>query len=243
MKVIGFANKFYTLWEVTSEKRFLGNGHSYLVTHYQYIKNISYDHDTALAAYPDAEFDESLHGHTHSWESTKEVWDNVDTFRFGKYQYMKIGDFDLSYLAWYWDNIYDEAHKAYVENILINNGYVIEHNHGHSAILSPSEVEERNQAEKKFQQELDLISSSLILYLTPMQNVRSDGYYRDGDLVYHFQEVKENYYAGTYYYLPVLNGKAKRIKNKTLKITNFTYNINKQLNDIEIEVLDFEIIK
>ena len=31
MKVIGFANKFYTLWEVTKETKDLGNGRSYLI--------------------------------------------------------------------------------------------------------------------------------------------------------------------------------------------------------------------
>jgi len=242
MKAIGFANKFYTLWEISTSRQSLGNGRYYQFTRYTYIKNISMDREVAFSKYPGIEFNESLRGKSKSWESCKTIWDNVDTYRFGKYQYMKIGNFDLDYLAWYWDNVYDD-HKKYVENILVDNGYVVENNHGHEIILSPSEVEERNQMKKKFQQQVDLISSSVILYLTPNHNIDYDGYYRDDDLVYHFQEVKENYYAGTYYYLPVLNGKAKRIKNKTLKITNFTYTINQQLNDINIEVLDFEVEK
>ena len=49
MKVIGFANKFYTLWEVTegttpSEI----NGMSVNTIHYEYIKNISFDLETAI---------------------------------------------------------------------------------------------------------------------------------------------------------------------------------------------------
>ena len=40
---IGFANKFYTLWNITEETKSLGNGCNYVVTHYTYIKNISFD--------------------------------------------------------------------------------------------------------------------------------------------------------------------------------------------------------
>ena len=63
---IGFTNKFYTLWEITEETRPLGNGHNYVVTHYTYIKNISFDKETALAKYPNAIFDDSLRGKTRS---------------------------------------------------------------------------------------------------------------------------------------------------------------------------------
>ena len=43
---IGFANKFYTLWNITEETKSLGNGCNYVVTHYTYIKNISFDKET-----------------------------------------------------------------------------------------------------------------------------------------------------------------------------------------------------
>ena len=106
MKVIGFANKFYTLWEVTEETRDLGNGRSYLITHYTYIKNISFDKETALSKYPGISIDENLKGHTESWSSKKEIWDNVNTFRFGKYAYKNIEEVnDVSYTEWYWANI------------------------------------------------------------------------------------------------------------------------------------------
>ena len=83
MKAIGFTNKYYTLWEIWEEHRPLGNGRSYVITHYNYIKNISFDRETAISKYPELPIDETLRGHTRSWNSTKEVWDNVDTFRRG----------------------------------------------------------------------------------------------------------------------------------------------------------------
>ena len=55
---IGFANKFYTLWHITEETKPLGNGRSYMITHYTFIKNISFDKETALSKYPEAIFDE-----------------------------------------------------------------------------------------------------------------------------------------------------------------------------------------
>ena len=122
---IGFANKFYTLWQITEDTKPLGNGHSYVTTHYNYIKNISFDKETALTKYPGAILDESLRGKTTSWESQKEVWDNVDTFRFGKYSYMKITEVDnTNYIEWYWNQVYGE-HKTYVGEVLKSRGYEI----------------------------------------------------------------------------------------------------------------------
>lgn len=103
---IGFANKFYTLWNITEETKPLGNGRSYMITHHTFIKNISFDKEIALAKYPEAIFDENLRGKTASWNTTKEVWDNVDTFRFGKYNGQKINEVnDLGYTEWYWDQV------------------------------------------------------------------------------------------------------------------------------------------
>ena len=66
---IGFANKFYTLWQISEETKPLGNGRSYVITHYTYVKNISFDKETALAKYPGATLNENLRGMTRSWDS------------------------------------------------------------------------------------------------------------------------------------------------------------------------------
>ena len=247
---IGFTNKFYTLWEITEETRPLGNGHNYVVTHYTYIKNISFDKETALAKYPNAIFDDSLRGKTRSWESTKEVWDNVDVYRFGKYKYEKIDNRDLNYLAWYWDNIFVEDHKKFVEDVLTNNGYEIRiHTYTNyqgeevssKYLMTPEDLENERKDNEEFNKTLAELEVGNPINLFIESNPDAEGYYTDKNVNYHFQEVKENWYNGFTYYLPILNGKAKRIKNKNIIIKNYTYTVNN--NVIDIEILDFEIVK
>lgn len=246
---IGFANKFYTLWEISEETKPLGNGHSCVVTHYNYIKNISFDKETALAKYPNATFDENLRGKTWSWNSEKEVWDNVDVFRFGKYKYEKIDNTDLNYLSWYWDQI-DGDHKEYVGEILKANGYEIRTNtytnydggiHTSTYLVSPEVLaNERKNNEALNEIEIKLKNGETIEFVTEY-NPDELGDCRIGDIIYHFNEVKENYYQGWSYYLPVVNGKQKRIKNKKIIITKYTYTRNNSVITINIE--DFTINK
>ena len=239
---IGFANKFYTLWQISEETRPLGNGHSYIVTHYNYIKNISFDKETALAKYPNATLDENLRGKTQSWNTEKEVWDNVDTFRFGKYKYEKIDDSDLNYLTWYWDQI-DGEHKEYVGKILEANGYEIRcwisefsgQKVAHQYLVSPEELKkEKINAEVVDNLEKKLHNGETIEF-TPEYNPNEDGDVSIGNVTYHFNEVKENWYNGFNYYLPVVNGKQKRIKNKKLTISKYTYSRNENVITINIE--------
>jgi len=246
---IGFTNKFYTLWQITEETKPLGNGHNYIVTHYNYIKNISFDKKTALAKYPNATLDENLRGKTQSWNTEKEVWDNVDVFRFGKYKYEKIDNTDLNYLAWYWNQIYGD-HKEYVGEILKANGYEIRINayidysgetHTDEYLVSPNELElERKNNEVLNEIETKLNNGETIEF-TPECNPDELGDCRIGDIIYHFNEVKENYYQGWIYYLPVVNGKQKRIKNKNIVVTKYTYTRNNSVITINIE--DFKIEK
>ena len=68
------------------------------------------------------------------------------------------------------------------------------------------------------------------------------GVYRNEDgILFKFNNVKLNYYNGFEYGLPLVNGKAKRIKNKTIKIKDYAYEITKY--DIIVEVYDFVIAK
>lgn len=241
MLAIGFTNKFYTLWNISEERRDLGNGHSYIITHNDYIKNISFDKETALAQYPDAKLDETLKGHTRSWESTKEVWDNVNCYRFGKYKYEKINNSDLSYLAWYWNQIYGD-HKEYVSSFLEGLGYEIRTwGEDNQYLMSPQDLENERKQKEKFQELTNLVKNGNQLNVFIEYNLDENGIYVDDCIRYHFPEVRENYYNGYSYYLPVVNGKQKRIKNKNLVITNYNYTIDD--NYINIEILDFKIEK
>jgi len=242
MKAIGFANKFYTLWEVTKDTVYYNNGRHEEITKCNYIKNISFDKETAMKAYPGVEFDESLKGHTRSWESVKIIWDNVNTFRFGKYSGMKIDDvYNNSYLEWYWNNIYGD-HRDYVSSVLESRGYEIrKFNSGTEYIVSPEFVEAEKIHNAKVNEFVKKLEANKPLDVITEYNPNDEGEIVDDYATYKFAEVKENYYRGFTYYLPVLNGKAKRIKNKNLIIKKYTYMVEN--NNITVNILDFEVKK
>ena len=241
MLAIGFANKFYTLWNISEERRDLGNGHSYIITYNDYIKNISFDKETALAQYPDAKLDETLKGHTKSWESTKEVWDNVNCYRFGKYKYQTIDSTDVNYLCWYWNQIYGE-HKEYVSSFLEGLGYEIRTwGEDNQYLMSPEDLENERKQKEASNEFIKILDKKEDFNVVFECNPDYDGECRIDNVIYKFQEVKENYYNGFLYYLPVVNGKQKRIKNKNLVITNYNYLVND--NIITVEILDFKINK
>lgn len=242
MKVIGFANKFYTLWEVSEETQDLGNGHKYVITHFYYIKNISFDKETAFTKYPGLDFDENLRGKTQSWETKKEVWDNVDTYRFGKFKYEKIGDHDIDYLAWYWDQVSGD-HKEYVGSVLKRHGYEIRTwGDNNQYLVDPKTIENEKKSIEAMNKMTEKLNSSDSFEICFDYNPDEDGYCRVDDILYHFQEVKENWYNGFPYYLPILNGKSKRIKNKNIKVTKFNTK-NLENGSLVVEILDFEVIK
>ena len=251
MQYIGFTNKFYTLWEVYEDSKPLGNGRTMKVTKHIYIKNISFDRNTAFATYPNAKFDEELRGHSASFDSNERIeWDNVDTFRFGKYQYMKIKDnSDTDYIEWYWNQVYAE-HREYVAEVLKSRGYEVRYwvstdengqKLAHQYLMSPESIAQEKFEEFELNKKVEELTKGESLNVFITSNLDEDGYYKDGNISYHFQEVKENWYAGFYYYLPVLKGKAKRIKNKNIIIKNYTW--KKENNSVVIEVIDFEIKK
>lgn len=242
MKVIGFANKFYTLWDVTEETKDLGNGHKYVVTHFAYIKNISFDKETAFSKYPGLDFDENLRGKTQSWDTEKEIWENVDTYRFGKFKYEKIGDHDIDYLAWYWDQVSGD-HKEYVGSVLKKHGYEIRiWGNNNEYLVDPKTIENEKKALEAINEMTEKLNNSDSFEICLDHNPDEEGYCRVDDIFYHFQEVKENWYNGFPYYLPVLNGKSKRIKNKNIKVTKFN-NKNLENGSLVVEILDFEIVK
>lgn len=250
---IGFANKFYTLWHITEETKPLGNGRSYMITHYNFIKNISFDKETALSKYPEAIFDENLRGKTISWETKKEVWDNVDTFRFGKYNGKKINETDdIDYIAWYWEQT-DGDHREFVSNILKGYGYEI-HTYTYENywgdkitgenLVSPEVLENMRKASTELELLLEKCKNNEVFEVVPSKNLDYNGEIRDGVIIYKFENFKIMEYGGYKYGLPVdSKGKSKRIKNKNLKITKYTYDVDNNNNILTITCKDFEIKK
>lgn len=221
VKMIGFATKFYTLWNVTYETLYVqdsyGNYHTSGVRqHNNYIKNISMDRAKVEAVYPNVSIDESLRGATRSFSVDHKKDLPVEYFWFGKYNGQLIEEVlksDLEYCKWAAKNCYSKATVDYIEN-------------------HPIYVEHLAQE----QREKDELLNSII-DLTPGDKVSvtftRNGYNYDpesgehgcwvngwiGDIpckVY-FADCKPVY--GMYpYIMPVVNGKAQRVKNKTLEV-------------------------
>ena len=239
MKVIGFANKFYTLWDVTSKVVESKYSKDTLVTN-TYIKNISMDIDKVKELYPGVEIDESLRGHSCTFEYTKERKEiNTDKFNFGKYEGKLISECtDKSYLCWFFDNC-DGERKQNAEARLVELGFVIKDD----IIFTQEEIAKQEQIERMLsnKEELEIIFNRN-LSIEFDSSDKCYGVYRNEDgILFKFNDVKLNYYNGFEYGLPLVNGKAKRIKNKTIKVKDYKYEITKY--DTIVEVLDFTIVK
>jgi len=252
MKAIGFAKKFYTLWEISENTVDLGHGHHRIYTVYTFVKNISFDKNIALAKYPEAEFNDELCGKTKSWTSEpQDIWDNVDIFRYGKYKYQTIEMCkDTKYIAWYWGTTSGD-HRNYISNILKSRGYEIRYtymNIGRKKIAKPylysvEDYERELQKKSKYNETYNKVTDNEPLKLEITKHPGSKGDYFDGDIRYHFNEVKRYHYEDLEYHLPILNGHAKRIKNRTIIITDYTYNIDEDNMIIDININNFKVLK
>lgn len=125
MKVIGFATKYYTLWEVSKPSTEKVDDYSFRrVQRYDYIQNLSMDLESAKAKLGDSkyEIDLELKG-SSSFVSRGELVKNVpeNLFRFGKHRYQEIDTIeDLDYIKWY----YNESHSEFAKSVLLDKGFI-----------------------------------------------------------------------------------------------------------------------
>lgn len=228
MKYIGKANKFYTLWEVYEDTRYF-RGEPYKVSVHEYLKNISFDLETAKSKYPDATVDETLHG-THSWESpvvapTSEPVVDPTVFPKGKYAGKKIAECkDLDYLQWAIGPIlYGEGAKI-AEDVLVANGY---RRLNDMVIADPETVADIDRKNEIVKDAVARIERGETLTCNVEYNLNEDHEIvdRSTNIVFFFPEIRVQYYRGYEYYLPVVNGKAKRVKGKTIEVVPDHYEV------------------
>lgn len=245
MEVIGFANKYYTLWNISTRVVKEDGNKRYTSTSYHFIKNISIDKDKAFAKYPNAEFNENLRGIHHSFETKPKVeWLTIDEFRFGKYCHQKIQDSkDSEYIRWYFSSPYLSVdHAEFVKNELIRRGYHIDSN---NLVYSPEEYENFLKQQKIFENIHKQRTNKEPIQLEIKYNFSEDGIYYDKDTYtqYLFDgKMQKYYYNGVEYYLPTINGVGKRVKNKTILIDD--YDVTEYDNGTyDVEFNDFKILK
>lgn len=213
---------------------------------YSYIKNIYFDKEKVQSKYPGVEFDESLRGKTISFNSTPvEVWTVNDCFRFGKYKYVNVNDCqDSEYIRWYLNSIENNGesntkHYEFVKSVLLERGYKM----FDGILMNNTEYNRHIETIEYINKLIDMVREHKPVEITVSYNFDENGYYKDdnGILYQYTSEMKENYYQGFSYYLPILNGKAKRVKNKTLRISGYTIGNNKYNFCFKFD--KFEIVK
>lgn len=135
MKAIGFANEFYTLWDVTIEPTYVSvngqnrqSGNNTIRTYYQ---NLSTDIDQAKKRFTELtgevapEPDEDLKGVSRSWTTTEEfeVYP-PEEFDFGRYAGQKIEECkDVEYLKWMLSEVHGDRRELVIE-ALVASGLV-----------------------------------------------------------------------------------------------------------------------
>ena len=249
MLKIGKATKYYTLWDVTSELQYTTNQRGENLPFYNkvsfiYLQNLSLDLEKAVAkakskGVTELEPDEELFGRNRSWsrkEYIQKVYEPYQ-FRFGKYESTDIRDCeDSDYLRWYFRETSNEfASKRVIE--LEPTVYT----------MYDERIEKIEDVEKWLEQDIlrdkleKIIKTEGQIDLFVDRNIDDMGIVNIDGLSLFFKDKKEQYYNGYSYYIPSINGKGKRIKNK-----NVRFHISKQTKVMDWlmwEVDDIEILK
>lgn len=223
---IGFANKYYTLWEYNVSYRTNEKGISFKTESYRFLHNASKDKDRALSKYPDAIYDENLRGRHHSWSYEKRIID-YNKYHCGKYMgIMFAASTDYDYMMWFYNNCAIDEQKKIIETVLIPEGYeVITYTSTNvKQMISPEDVKARKEQEERELYGKTRLAKGIPFVVTMEKNLNDMGEYfiRDLEITIRFKNYKENYYQGYYYGLPLDNkGHAKRVKNKQLLIEKY----------------------
>lgn len=247
-RAIGFANEYYTLWDVTSDVSYTGtqgNYRAYETVYYVYIQNLSKDLTKAIekAKIMGAtclEPNNDLYGRNGSWECQKRLDSKLPNnlspfFEFGKYTDKLISELtDMDYIKWY----YSKTNNRYCKKILLDNGY--------RELGLDIVTQEEYDAAINYETIQNIIRDNNCIEVVCDKNLRiGEGFayqrfnFKGIGFDFLFTEFKQMYYQGIEYALPLIGGKAKRIKGKTLKLY---YDVIQQGFGVEYIVRNVEIL-
>jgi len=226
-QAIGFATKFYTLWSIDKEGVYYtdSNGKSWLVGYnmkYFYHKNISTDLVKAKSLYPDLNVIEELRGKTQSWTSENKEDLCPHIMKFGKYEGYDINELitkDFDYVLWICENRSGTNNGMYANELQIVKDY-------YQAIEDANKkaFDDRNKI-------FDTILSAGTYEFVAEHNLKlhegfasiylkvDEGYNMYVEFIFQLGAYTKNFYNGYTYGLPVVKGKAKRMKGKTITLT------------------------
>jgi len=239
---IGFSNKYYTLWSMTTRVNQTEWGYE-TRRYYSFEKNLGKDLAKIQAKYPGVEINEKLNGHRRTFEEfDKRVFTSNDYFKFGKYSRTRINECeDLHYLEWYVEQITDDPeHLNVVTKYLESFGYEISWCGKYIYLLNPVEVKRKSLTRDKYKDIMIKLENHDSINMAPERNLDRNGEYfhKSMNIIYKFKNFENYAYDGYFYSLPLLNGKGKRIKFKNVTITDYTYETNEN-GILVITVNDF----
>lgn len=204
--VIGFCDKYYTLYHVSNSDRL-----------FVYEQNISMSLEETRRLFPTLSIYEDLNSKTFNWNAWNYNHGDFDgTLSRGKYKGTPVAQVvDFSYLVWYYENVNTPTkfEREAVKAQIMESGlyeYIEEYNFFR-------ELPTKEEIEQKSRNIAYLTSGNAEVLME--RNLDDRGYYFYNEIYLRFDNVKKMYYGEYGYCLPIINGKAKRVKGKSIIIT------------------------
>lgn len=260
---ISFANKYYTLWDVTVNHIIDEEaGYSYDDVRAVYIKNISMDKDVVLEQYPDTPWDTNLQGKSMRFKSNEKCIIPPHSFRYGKYKHMAYSDCtDYNYMVWFFnDKMFEEIDtdiQPLIDNVITNTDYVLYKGGSYYKLMTKEEYEDILDYEN-YNKEIAATFNEGYAIVEVDSNwlgeyeIDGEAYYRLSTydhFYFYFRGDDVRYYEGNYYssggYKPAIKGKGKNLKNKKVKLyitPAIIHSKDKWYDKKEFIVTGFEIL-
>ena len=234
---IGFARKYYTLWDYSVSYRTDARGVNYKTEHYVFLRNASMNKEKALAKYPDAEYCEDLRGRTRSWDYEKRIIE-PNKFHVGKYSGILFSACtDYSYMMWFYNNCATTEQMDNIAAVCVPEGYEVVENtytwddgYGETStrtekrMISPEDVKARKEQEEREMQGKARLEKGIPFVVTMEKNLNDMGDYfiNDLEITLRFEKFKPGYYRDMTWGYPIdKKGNAKRVKNKQILIEKY----------------------
>jgi hypothetical protein len=225
---IGFARKYYTVWDYSVTYRTDARGVNYKTEHYVFLRNASMNKEKALAKYPEAEYCEDLRGRTRSWDYEKRIIE-PNKFHVGKYSGILFAACtDYNYMMWFYNNCATTEQMENIAAVCVPEGYeVITYTSTNvKQMISPEDVKARKEQEEREMQGKARLEKGIPFVVTMEKNLNDMGEYfiNDLEITLRFEKYKPGYYRDMVWAYPIdKKGNAKRVKNKQILIDKYEF--------------------
>lgn len=232
-QAIGFANTFYTLWSIDTKDNYFQDAYGNywktgVTTTYTYHKNVSTDISKVKELYPSLEIIEELRGATKSWECTKESIEDVcpNIMKYGKYKGQDLNlivESDFDYVLWLAKECSNSNAKYAMTIEAVKNHIIAKEEESNKFMNENIGLSERLSSEGVIEFVAD---RNFKMCSSECANIALE--IEGKNITFWSADCKKMYYNGITYALPIIDGKAKKIKGKTIRM-EFTKQSNEQM--------------